>query len=168
MVERCGYKSYLELGVYDGVNFKHVTKNIGVCEAVDIACNENILKNIPQDKFFNMTTNEYFSKNQKTFDLIFIDACHNFQNVKEDFENSIKVLNKGGVILLHDTDPISIDYLQEGYCSDAYKINAYLEGEVGKYNFVTLPFSNCGMTMVKRRNENRVSGFDNKTSTMMS
>ena len=38
------------------------------------------------------------------FDLIFIDANHTYDYVKQDFENYVKYLDKGGVIAFHDID----------------------------------------------------------------
>ncbi len=36
------------------------------------------------------------------FDLIFIDADHNYQSVKRDFNNYKNVLSKNGLIIMHD------------------------------------------------------------------
>lgn len=40
-----------------------------------------------------------------TFDLIFIDGLHTAEQVKKDFENSLKVLAPNGFIVLHDCNP---------------------------------------------------------------
>ena len=36
------------------------------------------------------------------YDLIFIDASHEYNDVKEDFKNFSNMINKGGVIIFHD------------------------------------------------------------------
>ena len=36
------------------------------------------------------------------YDLIFIDASHEYKDVKKDFEIYSKMLNKKGIIILHD------------------------------------------------------------------
>lgn len=38
------------------------------------------------------------------YDLIFIDGNHNYEFVKEDFHNCLRMLNENGVIGLHDVD----------------------------------------------------------------
>jgi len=49
-----------------------------------------------------MTSDTFFLKNKRTFDIIFIDGLHIYDQVKRDVLNSIKVLNKDGFILLYD------------------------------------------------------------------
>ena len=53
-------------------------------------------------KFFNNTTDDFFENNKETYDCIFIDADHSYQGVKNDYDNAIKCLNKGGTIIFHD------------------------------------------------------------------
>ena len=55
-----------------------------------------------------LTSDEYFSSNKEIFDIIFIDGLHHFDQVKKDIINSLKILNKGGVILVHDCLPSRI------------------------------------------------------------
>ena len=52
-----------------------------------------------------MTSDEYFSLTTETFDLIFIDGLHYYDQISRDFESSLRCLNPGGVILLHDLLP---------------------------------------------------------------
>ena len=55
-----------------------------------------------------MTSDEFFSQNKDTFDLIFIDGLHIHEQVLKDIDNSLNVLNENGVILLHDCLPAKI------------------------------------------------------------
>ena len=55
-----------------------------------------------------MTSDEFFSQNKETFDLIFIDGLHIHEQVLKDIDNSLNVLNENGVILLHDCLPAKI------------------------------------------------------------
>lgn len=41
----------------------------------------------------------------KEFDLIFIDGLHTAEQVRKDFENSLKILSPNGFIVLHDCNP---------------------------------------------------------------
>jgi beta-1,4-mannosyl-glycoprotein beta-1,4-N-acetylglucosaminyltransferase len=154
ILEGCNYKSYLELGIYDGSTFNYVSKGVNLANCVDLVKTDKV----NPKQFFNLTTDGFFKNNKNTFDLIFIDACHDFEYVKKDFENSVKILNKLGTIILHDTDPESEKYLDKGYCSDSYKMNDYLI-KMNKYHIVTIPLDECGLTIVRRKNDLRHKEF---------
>ena len=79
--------------------------------------------------------------------------------VKEDFEASLKLLNEFGIIILHDTDPISEKYLDKGYCGDSYKMLNWLETNHPEMSVITLPISEAGLTIIKRSNDRRVNKF---------
>ena len=53
-------------------------------------------------KKFKMTSNEFFMTNSKKYDLIFVDGDHSSNQVKIDINNSWKILNKGGYLILDD------------------------------------------------------------------
>jgi hypothetical protein len=54
-----------------------------------------------------MTSDEFFASNAESFDVIFIDGLHYYDQVSKDFYNSLKFLNDGGIIILHDMMPMS-------------------------------------------------------------
>jgi hypothetical protein len=112
-------KTYLEIGVLAGDTFLRIkTKNKwGVDPNFEIE---------PLKKFryyfknpFNIF-NEYFSVDSDTFfakedarlagcgvDVAFIDGLHTFSQSLKDVENTLQYLNKNGVIILHDCNPMS-------------------------------------------------------------
>lgn len=150
LIQSCGYKSYLEMGVYHGTTFKYVKDSCELAHAVDIEYKNFIDKN----SFFHMSTDAFFSQAENTYDLIFIDACHKFEQVKKDFDNALRILNKNGTILLHDTDPYSKEYLNENRCFDCYKMNEYLATNSG-IQFITLPMDETGLTLIKNKTDMR-------------
>ena len=87
------YNSYLEIGTFKDELFSSITcKNkIGV----DPVSGGNIRK----------TSDQFFYDNKIKFDLIFIDGLHHYKQVKKDIINSLKILNDGGIILMHDCMP---------------------------------------------------------------
>ena len=52
-----------------------------------------------------MTSDEFFSQNVETFDVVFVDGLHEYDQVRRDVQNSLEVLNPGGVIVMHDCLP---------------------------------------------------------------
>lgn len=115
IIEKNNYKSYLELGLgLTAETFKDVKCEYKYC--VDIV---KVFDNLPN---FVGTTNSFFEQNTKKYDLIFIDADHSYEAVLLDFMNSVKFLNKGGVILMHDIGPYLLEHTNPWSCGEAYKV----------------------------------------------
>lgn len=49
-----------------------------------------------------MSSEKFFKINKNKFDLIYIDGSHFCDDVKNDFNNSIKIANKDCIIILDD------------------------------------------------------------------
>ena len=93
--------NYLEIGVADNTTFSSIplplTNKIGVD---------------PSDGgTHRMTSDEFFSKNKKKFNVIFIDGLHIYEQCQKDCINSLKFIEEDGIILFHDFLPQN--YLQE-------------------------------------------------------
>ena len=90
------YKTYLEIGCDKNQSFSSIKieKRIGV-DPVEGGTHK-------------LTSDDFFLKNKKNFDIIFIDGLHEYRQVMRDIKNSLKFLNKDGVILLHDCLPRTI------------------------------------------------------------
>jgi len=107
-----GYKSFLELGTLLGENHTQVVceKKVGVDSG-----------DYPFKQTYKMTTDEFFAQNEETFDVIFIDACHEHSFVHRDICNALKCLNDGGVILCHDCSPPHAQYEGPEHCWTAWR-----------------------------------------------
>lgn len=81
----------------DNISYWNDVQLQSINEKIDFLKNEN--KNV---EFHNKTTDDFFITNTDKFDVIFIDADHSYEGVKKDYENSLKVINKGGYIIFHD------------------------------------------------------------------
>lgn len=92
-----GYKSYLEIGIRKGGNFKDI--NAVEKDGVDPAGNCNYV----------MTSDDFFKQlpADKLYDLVFIDGLHVKDQVLKDINNSLQHLSAGGTIVMHDCNPIS-------------------------------------------------------------
>lgn len=155
IIKACNYNTYLELGIYFGDTYNHIKQFVDIADAVDIEPG----KKIDKGTFYNMTTDEFFCNSiERKYDAIFIDALHEYDQVRKDFENALKALNKGGVIFLHDTDPQSVELLAANRCCDCYRMNEYLY-QLDDVQFVTIPIDNCGITICRRTQDLRYKGF---------
>lgn len=95
LVKINGYNTFLEIGTQKQINFSHIKIDYKVC--VDPDPNANAT--------YQMTSDDFFNVNKETFDIIFIDGLHHSDYVYRDIINSIKILNDGGVIVVHDCIP---------------------------------------------------------------
>ena len=156
LVKLTNCKKYLELGVADGANIYKIRDYVERCVGVDI---EDRLIDKNRIEYNAMTTDDYFNKCSEYFDIIFIDANHDWPFVRRDFENSLKILNEFGIILLHDTDPIIPEMLSPGFCSNSYHITDYIYANHTELNVMTLPICDMGLTIVMRKKDRRVLKF---------
>lgn len=133
-------KSYLELGVGNGRNF----------EAVE--CRSKTSVDVNGRATFTGTTDDFFAQLtlRKKFDVVFIDANHDFEYILRDFNSSIEHCRKW--ILIHDMIPPSEKYTAHRFCSDSYRLLWWLwerhDIEHGKYTSYTMN-DHYGLTFVK-------------------
>jgi predicted O-methyltransferase YrrM len=144
-------KSYLELGISNGFSFYNVSKVVDKAVGVDM----NDARKFKCGEFYKMTTDDFFEKNTDTFDVIFIDASHDIEFVKKDFENSLKILNTSGILIFDDTDPLYTYLTDSKRCGDAYIIKDYIRKVHPELDIVTLPILCKGMSIVTRKSKNR-------------
>lgn len=155
IVESLKSESYLELGVHKMETFNVISKIVPHSVAVDI--DDSYING--NEIFYKMTTDEWFAQNKETFDVIFIDADHDFNSVKRDFANSLKILNERGVIFLHDTDPAEPIFASPSYCHNSFLMNGHLKSHYPHLNFITLPTANSGLTIVNNLQHARHKSF---------
>ena len=91
------FQSYLEIGTFKDELFAKIMckKKIGV----DPYSGGNT----------RMSSDDFFLQNNEKFDCVFIDGLHHYNQVIKDINNSLKVLNPKGIILIHDCLPKSLD-----------------------------------------------------------
>lgn len=147
-------KNYLELGVETGRGFLVIEQLVEKAVAVDI----NKMFDPRKGIFFIGTTEKFFKQNKEKFDLIFIDAYHHIDSVRFDLQHALKILNDGGVLLLHDTDPESEEMATQQFCWNAHKIVDEIDTD--KYFTFTFPTDNSGLTLVTLKSNRRVNGFN--------
>lgn len=129
LIKLRGYQRYLEIGgqpmagktsTYHKVNCKYK-------DSVDsFLIDESSLKLEEDCRHFMMTSDEYFEtvQNDHKFDIVFIDAWHEHDQVSRDISNSLELLSDNGIIVLHDMIPLTSDlekdFKRTGTCWRAF------------------------------------------------
>lgn len=118
-IQAHSYNSYLELGCWHNSNFN----------AID--CLYKVGVDSVEGGTLRMTTDEFFAQNKETFDIVFIDAYHHHTQVMSDVRNSLKILNEGGLIVMHDCNPHNERYELQDACGTAWRAMAHLRADQG-------------------------------------
>ena len=111
IIDQNQYKTYLEIGLGDMVNF----------EALQVDYKQGV------DPEFNLNSDSFFEANTQSFDLIFIDGLHHAEQVEKDIVNAWNCLNAKGQILIHDIKPPTFDSQviprkQKIWCGDVWRV----------------------------------------------
>lgn len=153
LVEKYNLKSYLEIGVQNPANnFYKIKAEIKF--GVDPEIQPKVdLANCTSDEFFEKIMPLMIEKHgrEQFIDICFIDGLHHADQVKRDFENSLRCLNDGGFIVLHDTLPEDeegslVPRQTKQWWGDVYKF-AFKLNEYDGIKFKTVNMD-CGCTVV--------------------
>ena len=108
-IENC---KYLEIGCFDNKAF----------DTVPLPIDQKIGVDPLRGGTHRMTSDEFFKDNNLFFDVIFIDGLHTYEQCSKDVINSMKFLNKDGIIILHDMLPRSKTEETQEYSGDVWKV----------------------------------------------
>jgi hypothetical protein len=161
---------YLELGVGAGVVFLHVRahRKVGVDPAARIprwkwALHPNSLV---RGSFFRVTSERFFDalERDRTFDVIFIDGDHSYEQSRRDVERALAHLALDGVILVHDCNPptpesASADSANSRggpWCGEVYKTIVELRATRPELAVVTIA-ADDGIGVVRRGRGERLA-----------
>lgn len=152
------FKSFLEIGTFNGDTFKHITIDKKESVDPDPNCKATHI----------MTSDEYFKNSQDKWDIIFIDGLHEHSQVFRDICNSLEHLHSNGVIVLHDCMPKNEkmqlwdnkSHQHEEWTGDTWK--AYYKA------FVELPYEvyvvdtdyGCGVIDTSKSREIEINNID--------
>jgi hypothetical protein len=128
LIDKNNFKSYLEIGVRRCETFNKVECDIKI--GVD-----------PNGRgTHKMKSDEFFLQNNNVYDIIFIDGLHIDEQVTKDIKNSLSCLSKGGAIVMHDCNPLSVLHQQ------VPRVQKVWNGTVWK-SFVRLRCTNPNLEM---------------------
>jgi hypothetical protein len=113
------FKNYLNIGIGKGGSFlveTFIQENLESSTAVDNSSywHQNQKQSITEKiewlenntsisvKFYDTDSKEWLKQCDKKFDIIFIDGDHSYEGVKEDYINSLPLLEDNGYLIFHD------------------------------------------------------------------
>ncbi|WP_207426445.1 class I SAM-dependent methyltransferase [Pedobacter sp. SYSU D00535] len=144
--ERKPAVNYVEIGVQTGFCFFKIKadRKVAVDPNFIIKPTKKLkayLRNFSnfRNVFFEITSDEFFEKKAQYLaeiggiDVIFIDGLHMHEQVVVDVENALRFLNTGGVVLMHDCNPISAAAAARAYSPKELWANPP-EGWTGEWN----------------------------------
>ena len=118
------YQSYLELGIAGA----HTWHQIACPYKTGVDTNPRVLEYTGESPgiIHTLTTDEFFAKKEaeqdsESYDVVFIDAFHERDQVRRDFFNSLKSLSSDGIIVLHDINPLHEDHTSPANAGDVYE-----------------------------------------------
>lgn len=167
LIKENNYKSYLEIGYYKGWSFDRVECNNKT--AVDPNPSQTLgQENMPyghietistlswEKNLAKMTSDEFFERpsGQGKWDVVFIDGLHESKQVTKDIENSLKHLNPGGTIVMHDCNPSTEEMTLGGtkdgeWTGDVYK--AFIEFRMRYPNYAYVVDTDYGVGIIKEK-----------------
>jgi hypothetical protein len=112
-------KNYLEIGVSKGGCFLKIRARYKM--AVDPFFRISLEKKMKwlfknpaniNNHYFEQTSNDFFANHQpllgrRSPKVVLVDGLHTYEQALEDVLNSLKFLEDGGVILMHDCNPLT-------------------------------------------------------------
>lgn len=124
-----GRLSILEIGCGYSTS---VLNRFGEVDIVEI--NKDRVEEVKHRDAFIMDSLEF--KPKRKYDLIFIDGCHLYTNIKFDIDNLYPAVRKGGILCGHDFDSFGWDdkYINIDYYNN--KHNGVIKAVTEKFNNV--------------------------------
>ena len=175
VIDKISAKTYLEIGVENGVNFMPIkVKNKIAVDPKFAITKKSKLKwlvlnwNNILAEFHECSSDEYFkSCKDKKYDVVFVDGLHTYYQSLRDVENALSRLNEFGVIVIHDCIPphraaahpsqltqkqaenLGIEGWTPNWCGDVWKTICFLRSQRLDLKVFTLDFD-FGIGIVMR------------------
>lgn len=119
LIDRMGYRTYLEIGVDQGDTFLRIraADKTAVDPRFRVSWHRwgrTVLRRPAElrSRYFQVTSDEYFVLDaarlrQRGVDIAFVDGAHTYAQCHADIENALRHLTPDGVVVVHDCNPPS-------------------------------------------------------------
>lgn len=156
LIQKYGFKSYLEVGVGNPkFNFNEIICDLK--EGVDTYNEDSLCEfNYNREEFdeavkkitYKMSSDEFFKTHENKYDIIFVDGLHLEEQCGRDIVNSLKHLNSNGLVVVHDCLPgceLHQRVPRESSCwnGDVWKCIPELEKQSIEYETVDVIYGCC-------------------------
>ena len=110
LAEALDCKTYLEIGVSEGITFNAVNVNTKTGVDPDFQFDWQALNDGETIRLLPLSSDDFFAQESENsrFDLIFIDGLHTYDQTYRDLQNALLHSHQGTVILIDDTIPIDV------------------------------------------------------------
>lgn len=158
LIEKNKFNTYLEIGL-DNPKGNFIFINCQDKESCDpffvedhnkydVTFSNDLPEYIKNSLTYRMTSDELFEKLDKKYDIIFIDGLHTEEQCGKDIINSLKHLNRGGYILVHDCLPPDENHqkvprIQGAWNGDVWKCIPELEKQLIEYETIDTDYGCC-------------------------
>lgn len=119
LINATNAKNYVEIGVNNGKCFLRIRahRKIAVDPVSKIPAGRKLkylFKNPSNvnNSYFEKTSDDFFRQETQTLsnirpDVVFVDGLHTYEQSLRDVLNSLSVLQNGGIVLMHDCNPLT-------------------------------------------------------------
>ena len=160
LIDKHNLKSYCEIGVQStSQNFDKIKckSKDGVDPCLSTSLNGSI-------RIIGATSDEYFERWAKPTDIFFLDGLHHKEQIKRDFENSLRCLSDNGFIVIHDVLPENeagtiVPRETKQWWGDVYKWAMTVSQEYPDVDFKTFNIDNGCMLVWKGNTVKPVPGI---------
>lgn len=122
LVTGLGPRSYLEVGIGNGGSWLTMSylnrRTLESTHAVDnlsyffadqrhdevLFIRDYLSGHIPDARFYHQNSGEFFQHCEHHYDAIFIDGDHSYLGVRNDYLDSLRCANPGGIMIFHDVN----------------------------------------------------------------
>jgi len=92
-----------------------------------------------------------WAESRTLIDILYIDACHSFEQSLLDFKNFSYYVQPNGMIIMHDTFPLTEEHEQQKYSGDAWKTPIHIKNNYSDdYEVMTIPYL-CGICLLRKK-----------------
>lgn len=159
LIKTRNYKSYLEIGVQTGINFNQI-----LCDRKVGIDPEPLVTGMVGGILLRLTSDEFFKHpgSNPAFDIGFVDGLHHSEQALKDIYNLSKILNPGGIIVVHDANPQEEAHqtreVNHGtWNGDVWKALAWLQAVGVKIETVD---TDCGCALIEKQDIPDISEAD--------
>ena len=90
-------------------------------------------------------------KHATPIDILYIDADHSHEQSLNDFENFASFVIPNGLIIMHDTHPLSVEHEQHKYSGTVYKTAQHIRNNyASEFELMTIPYL-CGISLLRKK-----------------